>query len=45
VTISDKSRKRFEGVWLEFIRRELTVGNHQYGDRTHIGKIDDGVTM
>jgi hypothetical protein len=30
VTISDKNRKRFEGIGLEYIRRELTVGNHQY---------------
>jgi hypothetical protein len=30
VTISDKNRKRFEGIGLEFIKRELTVGNSYY---------------
>jgi hypothetical protein len=30
VTISDKNRKRFEGIGLEFIKRELTVGNQYY---------------
>jgi hypothetical protein len=30
VTISDKNRKRFEGIGLEFIRREITVGNNYY---------------
>jgi hypothetical protein len=30
VTISDKNRKLFEGVGLEEIKRELTVGYHKY---------------
>jgi hypothetical protein len=30
VTISDKNRKRFEGIGLEYIKRELTVGNSFY---------------
>ena len=30
MTISDKNRKRFEGIGLEFIKRELTVGNSFY---------------
>jgi hypothetical protein len=30
VTISDHNRKRFEGIGLDFIRRELTVGNNFY---------------
>jgi hypothetical protein len=30
VTISDKNRKRFEGIGLEMIRREVTVGNQFY---------------
>jgi hypothetical protein len=30
VTISDKNRKRFEGIGLEYIKRELTVGNSYY---------------
>jgi hypothetical protein len=30
VTISDESRKFFEGIGLEFIKRELTVGNSFY---------------
>ncbi len=28
--ISEKNRKRFEGIGLDFIRRELTVGNNFY---------------
>ena len=30
MTVSEKNRKLFEGVGLEFIRRELTVGNNYY---------------
>jgi hypothetical protein len=30
VTISDTNRKRFEGIGLEPIRRELTFGNNYY---------------
>jgi hypothetical protein len=30
VTISDTNRKRFEGIGLEAIRRELTIGNNFY---------------
>ena len=30
MTVSEKNRRFFEGVGLEAIRREVTVGNHYY---------------
>ena len=30
MTVSDTNRKRFEGIGLDHIRRELTVGNSYY---------------
>jgi hypothetical protein len=34
VTISVKNRKRFEGIGLDHIKRELTVGNSYYMQTT-----------